>query len=174
MSHTIIAKMGIAGGGCTIYGQQVGGGWSFWQGRTSMALDENLDEVWRQWTSEPIANLLDALPKTWWRMSMRTNHSHHGKAVLKRQQAINDVFYVYVSKVRDFVAVLLRRDVQSIHSVERSLPPTIATRQGDNTCVSTTKSRRVFVVFDKHPSWSGFDTQSTRPYYGKGLRIEWL
>ena len=70
MSHIIIAKMGIEGGGCTIYGQQVDGVWSFWQGRTSMALDENDDEVWRQWQSEPVANLLDALPKTWWRMSI--------------------------------------------------------------------------------------------------------
>ena len=49
MSHTIIAKMGIAGGGCTIYGQQVDGGWSFWHVESAMDFDENLDEVWRQW-----------------------------------------------------------------------------------------------------------------------------
>jgi hypothetical protein len=75
MDKIIIAKMGIEGGGCTIYGQQVDGGWSFWRAGTSMDFDENDNEVWRQWESEPVANLLDALPKKWWCMYTSRVHA---------------------------------------------------------------------------------------------------
>ena len=68
MEKVVIAEMGLEGCGCTIYGQQVDGMWSFWRAGTSMMLDENDDEVWRSWESEPVANLLDALPDIWWLM----------------------------------------------------------------------------------------------------------
>lgn len=71
MSHIIIAKMGIEGGHCTIYGQQVDGVWSFWHVGSTMDFD---DEVGRQWQSEPVANLLDALPQIWWIMHIYHVH----------------------------------------------------------------------------------------------------
>jgi len=52
----------------TIYGRQVDGVWSFWQEGSSMDLDENDDEVWRGWSTDPVPELLVALPGQWWMM----------------------------------------------------------------------------------------------------------
>ena len=68
MDKVIIAEMGVEGGGVTIYGRQVDGVWSFWQEGSSMDLDENDDEVWRDWSSDPVTDLLAALPGEWWTM----------------------------------------------------------------------------------------------------------
>ncbi len=74
MEKLLIAKMSIEGGGCTVYGQCVDGTWSFWREGVSMYLDKNADEAWRRWSTEPVAQLTDALPKSWWRMYMRYVH----------------------------------------------------------------------------------------------------
>ena len=68
MEPTIIATFGAEGGSCTVYGQQVDGAWSFWQAGSSMDFDENDDDSWEPWASEPVPNLLDALPEWWWCM----------------------------------------------------------------------------------------------------------
>jgi hypothetical protein len=60
-----IAEIGIEGGGRTVYGRQSHGIWSFWAEGTSMDLDENDDEVWRAWTSEPVPDLALVLPRDW-------------------------------------------------------------------------------------------------------------
>ena len=33
-----------------------------------MYFDENDDEAWKPWSTEPVAQLTDALPKSWWLM----------------------------------------------------------------------------------------------------------
>ena len=68
MDEILIAEMGLDGGGCTVYGQCVAGTWSFWQEGVSMYFDENDDEAWKPWSTEPVAQLTDALPKSWWLM----------------------------------------------------------------------------------------------------------
>lgn len=74
MDTVIIAKMSIEGGGCTVHGQCVDDTWSFWHTGRAMYLDEHADEAWRQWTSDPVARLSDALPSSWWRMYVRYVH----------------------------------------------------------------------------------------------------
>src|SRR3954447_5803984 len=61
----VVARIGVEGGGSTIYGRQSDAGWSFWTEGTSMDLDENDDEVWRSWSSEPVTRLDLLLPKDW-------------------------------------------------------------------------------------------------------------
>lgn len=63
-----IARMGAEGGGATIYGLHADGGWTFWHEKTSIAFDANDDEVTKRWASDPTPNLLDALPRRWWRL----------------------------------------------------------------------------------------------------------
>jgi hypothetical protein len=57
--------MGVEGGGITIYGSQSNGVWSFWTEGSSMYLDDNDDEAWQSWTSEPVNSLDLVLPKDW-------------------------------------------------------------------------------------------------------------
>jgi hypothetical protein len=65
VGKSLIARIGVEGGGADIYGSREGGVWSFWTEGTSMDLDENDDEVWRSWSSQPVARLEDVLPKDW-------------------------------------------------------------------------------------------------------------
>ena len=65
MDKVLIAEMGVEGGGITIFGRKSEGVWSFWTEGTSMDLDENDDEVWRSWSSEPVSSLDLVLPKDW-------------------------------------------------------------------------------------------------------------
>jgi hypothetical protein len=61
----LIAKVGVEGGGHSVYGKRCNGGWSFWTEGTSMDLDENDDEVWRSWSSDRVADLDLVLPRKW-------------------------------------------------------------------------------------------------------------
>ena len=63
-----IARMGAEGGGSTVYGKHTDGVWVFWREGTSMAFDDNDDEITRHWSTDPTPNLLDALPNRWWRL----------------------------------------------------------------------------------------------------------
>jgi hypothetical protein len=65
MDKVTIAEIGVEGGGVTIYGIQSQGVWTFWTEGTSMDLDENDDEIWRSWSSEPVSSLDLVLPKDW-------------------------------------------------------------------------------------------------------------
>lgn len=65
VSKILIARIGVEGGGADIYGRQDRGVWSFWTEGTSMDLDDTDDEVWRSWSSQPVASLGDVLPKDW-------------------------------------------------------------------------------------------------------------
>jgi hypothetical protein len=65
MDKVIIARMGVEGGGITVYGSQSNGVWSFWTEGSSMCLDDNDDEAWQSWTSEPVKKLDLVLPKDW-------------------------------------------------------------------------------------------------------------
>ena len=55
MDKVLIADIGVEGGGVTIFGKMSESVWSFWTEGTSMDLDENDDEVWRSWSSEPVS-----------------------------------------------------------------------------------------------------------------------
>ena len=65
MDKVLIAALLVEGGGIMIYGSQSHGVWSFWIEGSSMDLDENDDEVWRSWSSEPVSNLDLVVPKDW-------------------------------------------------------------------------------------------------------------
>jgi hypothetical protein len=41
MDNVVIVKMGVEGGGVTIYGRQTDGIWSLWNEGVSMYFDEN-------------------------------------------------------------------------------------------------------------------------------------
>jgi hypothetical protein len=65
MEKLLIAEIGVEGAGIWIYGSQSEGVWSFWTEGTSMDLDENDDEVWRSWSSEPERSLDLVVPHNW-------------------------------------------------------------------------------------------------------------
>jgi hypothetical protein len=65
MDKVVVAKLAVEGGGVTVYGIEQPGGWVFWQEGISMHLDENDDEDWRPWRSEPVSDLSKALPDIW-------------------------------------------------------------------------------------------------------------
>jgi len=58
----MVLELGVEGGGATIYRTAVASdGWQFHVEGSSMFLDENDDEDWRSWTSEPVPTIRDAL-----------------------------------------------------------------------------------------------------------------
>jgi hypothetical protein len=65
MDKVVIAEIGVEGGGLTIYGTQSDGVWNFWTEGTSIDMDENDDEVWRSWSSEPVNSLELVVPQDW-------------------------------------------------------------------------------------------------------------
>ena len=68
MERIVVVRVGVEGGGATVYGRQVEGQWVFWQEGSSMDLDENDDECWRGWESQPVSDLLAVLPGEWYEM----------------------------------------------------------------------------------------------------------
>ncbi len=65
MDQITVADLGLEGGGLTIYGSQEESSWVFWTKGSSIAMDENDDEEWRYWTTEPVADLNSVLPAEW-------------------------------------------------------------------------------------------------------------
>jgi hypothetical protein len=65
MEKVIVVDLGVEGGGATIYGDQNEGVWSFWQEGSSLSLDENDDECWTNWRTDPVSDLEQALPGAW-------------------------------------------------------------------------------------------------------------
>ncbi|MGP0066842.1 MAG: hypothetical protein ACLQGP_25035 [Isosphaeraceae bacterium] len=65
MEKIVVVSLGVEGGGATIYGEQTGTLWSFWQEGSSLCLDENDDEAWSNWRTEPVSDLEQALPDGW-------------------------------------------------------------------------------------------------------------
>ena len=58
----LVLELGLEGGGATIYRTAVASDcWQFYVEGSSMFLDENDDEDWRSWTSEPVPTIRDAL-----------------------------------------------------------------------------------------------------------------
>ena len=62
MDQITVADLGVEGGGLTIYRKQAEGSWSFWTKGSPIALDENDDEDWRYWTTDPVADLSPSFP----------------------------------------------------------------------------------------------------------------
>jgi hypothetical protein len=57
-----ILELGVEGGGATVYRTRLpSGGWQFHVEGSSMFLDENDDEDWRSWSSEPVQNFEEAV-----------------------------------------------------------------------------------------------------------------
>jgi hypothetical protein len=65
MAKLLVADIGVEGGGITIYVSQSDGVWSFRTQCTSMDLDENDDEVWHSWSSEPESSVDLVMPYDW-------------------------------------------------------------------------------------------------------------
>jgi hypothetical protein len=65
MEKITVADLGVEGGGLTMYGTRTGNSWSFWSEGTSIALDENDDEIWKTWSSEPVSDLHLVVPSNW-------------------------------------------------------------------------------------------------------------
>jgi len=65
MDKVLIAGIEVEGGGVKILGKKSESVWSFWTEGTSMDLDENHDEVWRSWSSEPVSSLDLVVPEDW-------------------------------------------------------------------------------------------------------------
>jgi hypothetical protein len=61
----LIADLGLEGGGLAIHGKRSELGWISWAEGTTIALDENDDETWKSWSSEPTADLARLLPADW-------------------------------------------------------------------------------------------------------------
>jgi hypothetical protein len=58
----LILNLGVEGGGATIYRSPDGpGSWQFHVEGSSMFLDENDDEGWKSWTTQPVRALEEAL-----------------------------------------------------------------------------------------------------------------
>jgi hypothetical protein len=65
MDKVLVAKIGVEGGGLSIYGRDDEGSWSFWTGGSSWGLDDDDDEVVRSWSSEPVPDLGLVVPPDW-------------------------------------------------------------------------------------------------------------
>ena len=63
--RVIVAEIGMEGGGVTIFGNRSERGWTFWTEGRSIDLDENGEEVWHSWSSEPVSDLDLVLPRDW-------------------------------------------------------------------------------------------------------------
>jgi hypothetical protein len=63
LDKVVVASMAVEGGGETLYGRQVDGVWSFWREWSSMDIDDDGNESWPSWSSEPVPDLLAALPE---------------------------------------------------------------------------------------------------------------
>lgn len=74
MDNVVIHRIGFEGGGVTIYGRQTDGVWSLWNEGVSMYFDENDEENWRCWSSDPVSELSELLPKEWWQISPTKVH----------------------------------------------------------------------------------------------------
>ena len=74
MDNVVIHRIGFEGGGVTIYGRQTDGVWLLWNEGVSMYFDENDEENWRCWSSDPVSELSELLPKEWWQMSPTKVH----------------------------------------------------------------------------------------------------
>ncbi len=58
----LIVELGAEGGGGELYRVKTEtGGWVYQSGGSSMYLDDNDDESWREWTSEPSSELNEAV-----------------------------------------------------------------------------------------------------------------
>ncbi len=75
MESIVVVELGVEGGGATVSGSKLGETWSFWQEGTSIWLDEDDGESWQPWTSDPVPDLLQALPEKWWLMYPISIHS---------------------------------------------------------------------------------------------------
>jgi hypothetical protein len=65
VDKVIIARLGLEGGGATIFGRVVGDRWGFWQGGFSITLDADDNEEWRTWESDSAADLSAIVPAKW-------------------------------------------------------------------------------------------------------------
>ncbi|QJX01176.1 DUF6508 domain-containing protein [Frigoriglobus tundricola] len=58
----MVLQLGVEGGGATVFRKPVGAGdFEFYVDGSSMDLDENDDEVWRSWESQPYLRIEDAV-----------------------------------------------------------------------------------------------------------------
>lgn len=90
MDKIIIAKMGIEERINIIYSQRVNDVWSFWREEVAIDLDENDNKSWLHSESPHVIDLLDALPKIWWRMIIYHVHSDFEQQLRQAFAQYND------------------------------------------------------------------------------------
>jgi hypothetical protein len=58
----LVLELGVEGGGATVFRTPLdSGGWQFHVEGNSLYLDENDDESWRSWHSQPVLSIEEAL-----------------------------------------------------------------------------------------------------------------
>ncbi len=65
MDKVLVVVVGLEGGGVYVYGRQKDGIWSFWVEDSYMVLDEDLNDSWQGWVSDPVEDLSLAMPPSW-------------------------------------------------------------------------------------------------------------
>ena len=90
----LVLELGVEGGGATVYRTpRASGGWQFHVEGTSMFLDDNDEEGWRSWTSDPVPTIQDALRSiaedgSWVLYHPRSVHPEYRAAVWDQAQEI--------------------------------------------------------------------------------------
>jgi hypothetical protein len=89
----MVLQLGVEGGGATIFRTPLAsGGWQFHVEGSSIYLDENDDEDWRRWSSEPVLSIGEAMQSvaedgSWVMYYPMTIHPEYRIAVWELAQA---------------------------------------------------------------------------------------
>lgn len=88
----VVLEIGVEGGGATIYRTPLSsGGWQYHVEGSSMYLDENDDEDWRSWSTEPVDSVRVAIQSiakdgSWVFYYPISVHPEYGKTVWELTQ----------------------------------------------------------------------------------------
>jgi hypothetical protein len=116
----VVLEVGVEGGGATIYRTLLAsGGWQYHVEGSSMYLDENDDEDWRSWTTEPVDSVRVALQSiaedgSWVFFYPTSVHPEHGKIVWELAQEAasrltTESSKVWTARSRDWQRLCLER-----------------------------------------------------------------
>lgn len=76
-----IVRIGTEGGGGTLFRDDESGSAVFWFKGSQMGLDENDDEMWIPWLTQPSDSLAAALPRNWQIFIMRDIHPDYAAEI---------------------------------------------------------------------------------------------
>ncbi len=101
VEKVIVIEVGVEGGGATVFGEDNGGVWSFWQEGSSLSLDEDDHEIGSDWRTQPVGDLERALPGGWVRMFPMKIHPTFLPWVRTRYEAERAELPEYQRRVHD-------------------------------------------------------------------------